>query len=47
MMILFLQKEKSVSKARNGNGKAIMNWQKGKIFKAVTVASMSQGTAET
>ena len=43
----FLSAKKSLSKARNGNGKAIMNWEKGKIFKAVSVASISQGTAET
>jgi len=46
MLTLFLQK-KSVSKARSGNGKGIMNWEKGNIFKTVTVASISQGTAET
>lgn len=39
--------KKSVSKARNSNGKEIMNWEKGKICKAVTVASIGQRTAET
>jgi hypothetical protein len=43
----FISTKKSVSKAMNSNGEAIMNWEKGKICNAVTVASIGQGTAET